>query len=126
MEGYLEHIKFDDKGLVPAIIQDYATKKVLTLCYMDREALEKTFAAGKVYLFRRSKGRLMLKGETSGHIQLLKEVYIDCEGKSMLFVVEQKVAACHVGYFTCYYRRVKEGGSLEIVGKRVFDPEKVY
>ncbi|MDD5449719.1 MAG: phosphoribosyl-AMP cyclohydrolase, partial [Candidatus Omnitrophica bacterium] len=98
----LDQIKFDEKGLIPAIIQDAKSKKVLTLCYMNKEALEKALETGKIHVFRRSKGRLMLKGETSGHVQTVKEFYIDCEGNSLLFMVEQKVAACHAGYFTCY------------------------
>lgn len=122
----LDKIKFDEKGLIPAIIQDVKSKKVLTLCYMNNEALEKTMQEGKIYVFRRSKGKLMLKGETSGHIQLVKELYIDCEGNSLLFLIEQKVAACHAGYFTCYYRRMDKNGGLEITEKQVFNPLKVY
>ncbi len=122
----LDKIKFDEKGLIPAIIQDVKSKKVLTLCYMNNEALEKTMKEGKIYVFRRSKGKLMLKGETSSHIQLVKELYIDCEGNSLLFLIEQKVAACHAGYFTCYYRRLNKNGELEITEKLVFNPEKVY
>jgi len=122
----LDKIKFDDKGLIPAIIQDIKSKKVLTLCYMNKEALEKTIKEGKIYVFRRSKGRLMLKGETSGHTQAVKELYIDCEGNSLLFLVEQNVAACHAGYFSCYYRRVNKKGELEITEKQVFNPKDKY
>ncbi|MBN1871421.1 MAG: phosphoribosyl-AMP cyclohydrolase [Candidatus Omnitrophica bacterium] len=126
MEDFIAQIKFDEKGLVPAVIQCQKTGKVLTLCYLNRVALEKTLESGKIYLYRRSKGRLMLKGETSGHIQLLKEVFMDCEGKSLLIKVEQKVAACHKGYFSCYFRRLDKDGSSRIVEERIFDPEKVY
>ena len=126
MEKLLEQLKFNEKGLIPAVIQDFRSEKVLTLCYMTKEALEKTLKEGKVYLFRRSKNRLMVKGETSGHEQLVKEVFVDCEGNSIVVKVEQKVAACHAGYFTCYYRRAGEDGKLEIIEKKIFDPEKVY
>lgn len=126
MSKILELIKFDDKGLVPAIIQDRKTKEVLTLCYMTREALEKTLSEGLIYVFRRSKGRLMLKGETSGCTQKVKSLCIDCEGKSILFVIDQKRAACHEGYFTCYFRKMNTDGGIKIIGKRVFDPCKVY
>ena len=119
-------IKFDEKGLIPAIIQDYRSKEVLTLCYMNKDALEKTLEEGKVYLFRRSKGRLMLKGETSGCIQTVKSLAIDCEGNSLLFKVAQVRAACHTGYFTCYFRLLKKDGTFKIIGRRVFDPSKVY
>jgi phosphoribosyl-AMP cyclohydrolase len=126
MNQFIQKLKFNENGLIPAIIQDYKTGKVLTLCYMNQEALQKTFDEGKVYLFRRSKNKLMLKGETSGHIQLVKEIFVDCEGNSLLLKVEQKVGACHAGYFTCYYRRVNKDGALEITEKKIFNPEKVY
>lgn len=126
MKAFIDQLKFNDKGLIPAIIQDYKSGKVLTLCYMNRPALEKTLEEGKIYLFRRSQNRLMMKGETSGHIQLLKEVFADCECNSLLFKIEQKVAACHEGYFTCYYRKAGKDGVLEITEKKIFDPDKVY
>jgi phosphoribosyl-AMP cyclohydrolase len=126
MKELLEKIKFNDKGLIPTIIQDEKTREVLTLCYMNQDALLKTLEEGKVYVFRRSKGRLMLKGETSGCVQTVKSLAIDCEGNSILFLVDQERAACHEGYFTCYFRRLKKDGTFEIIGERVFDPKKVY
>ena len=119
-------LQFNDQGLIPAVVQDVKTKQVLTLCYLNREALEKSLKEGKVYVFRRSQNRLMLKGETSGHIQVIKEVRVDCEGKSLVLLVSQKVAACHTGYYTCYFRKVGKNGALTTVGKKVFDPSKVY
>lgn len=119
-------IKFNDQGLVPAIIQDDKSGAVLTLCYMNKEALEKTMETGIVYVFRRSKGRLMMKGETSGCTQAVKSVYIDCEGNSILFRIEQKRAACHTGYFTCYFRKLEKSGALVTEGKPLFDPKEVY
>ena len=122
-----DNLHFDANGLIPAVIVDAKTSETLTLCYMNDEALRKTLETGKVHVFRRSKGRLMLKGETSGHIQLVKEVLVDCEGNSLVIKVVQKVAACHAGYYSCYYRRLNpKTGALEIVARRVFDPEKVY
>ena len=126
MKELLEKIKFNDKGLIPAIIQDEKTKEVLTLCYMNQDALLKTLEEGKVYVFRRSKGRLMLKGETSGCVQTVKSLCIDCEGNSLLFKVDQERAACHEGYFTCYFRKLNKDGTFEVIGERIFDPEKVY
>ena len=111
---------------MPAVIQDAKSGQVLTLCYLNRDALARSLKEGKVYVFRRSQRRVMLKGETSGHIQLIQEVRVDCEGKSLVFLVRQKVAACHAGYVTCYFRRVGKGGQLTTVGKRVFDPSQVY
>ena len=122
----LEKLRFDEKGLVPSVIQDAKSKKVLTLCYMNKDALDKTLKEGKIYVFRRSKGKLMMKGETSGHTQIVKEVYIDCEGNSLLFIVDQNVAACHAGYFSCYYRKLDKRGGWEITEKQVFKPEEAY
>lgn len=120
-------IKFNEKGLIPAIITDAVNNQVLTLCYMNKEALRKTIETGKVHVFRRSQNRLMLKGETSGHIQTIKEIFFDCEGNSLVFKVEQKVAACHAGYRTCYFRRYDpQTDSIQIVENKVFVPEKVY
>ena len=121
-----DKLKFSPDGLIPAVIQDHKTGKVLTLCYMNKEALEKTLSEGKIHVFRRSKGRIMLKGETSGCIQELKEVFVDCANNSLLFKVEQKTAACHEGYFTCYFRRIAKNGSEKIVEKRIFNPKEVY
>ena len=119
-------LNFDEKGLIPAVIQDYKTGKVLTLCYMNREALDRTLREGRVSVFRRSKNRVMLKGEISGNVQVVKEAYIDCSDNSLLFKVEQKVAACHMGYFTCYFRKIDKDGKEEVIEKKVFDPKKVY
>ena len=122
----VDKLNFDDKGLIPAIIQDYKTSQVLTLCYMNREALEKTLSEKKIYVFRRSQGRIMIKGETSGCVQTVKEVYIDCADNSVLFKVDQEKAACHEGYFSCYFRRVGDKGDVKAEGKRIFDPKEVY
>ena len=122
----IEKLNFDKKGLIPAIIQDYKTGKVLTLCYMNKDALDKTLSEGKVYVFRRSKNRIMLKGETSGNIQAVKEVFVDCADNSLLIKVEQRSAACHEGYFTCYFKQIDKSGKETIVEKRIFDPKDVY
>lgn len=127
MQRFFEILRFNDQGLIPTAIADYTTGRLLTLCYMNRDALARTLETGKIHLFRRSRGRLMMKGETSGHIEIVKETRVDCEGNSLLFLVEQKVAACHAGYFSCYYRRYDAGKDLwETTDERVFDPEKVY
>ncbi len=123
---FLEKIRFDEKGLIPAIIQDEISGEVLTLCYMNKDALEKTLAEGKIYVFRRSKGKLMLKGSESGCIQRVRKVYIDCEENSLLFEVEQVKAACHEGYFSCYFREIDKDGNMKIIASRIFDPKDVY
>ena len=93
----LDKLHFNEKGLIPSVIVDALDGKVLTLCYMNKDAVEKTIETGKVHVFRRSQNRLMIKGETSGHIQLVKRVFFDCEGNSLVFAVEQQVAAFHAG-----------------------------
>ena len=123
----LTNVKFDDKGLIPAVIVDVTDNRVLTLCFMNQDALEKTIETGKVHVFRRSKNRLMLKGETSSHGQSVEEVFFDCEGKSLVIKVKQKVAACHAGYMSCYYRKYNDKtDNIEIIEEKVFDPEKTY
>ena len=119
-------IKFDEKGLVPAIVQDCKSKEVLTLCYMTKDALKKTLEDGRIHVYRRSKGKLMMKGETSGCTQRVKSLSIDCEGNSLLFRIEQERAACHTGYFSCYFQEIDKDGNIKITAKRIFDPSEVY
>ncbi len=126
MEKIFDWIRCDDKGLIPAIIQEEISGEVLTLCYMNKEALQKTLREGRIYGYRRSKGKLMMKGETSGCIQNLRKMYIDCEGNSLLFDVEQVRAGCHEGYFSCYFREFDKDGNITITAERMFDPKKVY
>ena len=123
----LTNLKFDDKGLIPAVIVNVTDNRVLTLCFMNQDALEKTIETGQVHVFRRSKNRLMVKGETSGHTQSVEKVFFDCEGKSLVIKVKQKVAACHAGYMSCYYRKYNDKtDNIEIIEEKVFDPEKTY
>ncbi len=119
-------LKFNSDQLIPAIIQDAKSKQVLTLCYMNDIALKATLDTGFVHVFRRSQNKLMKKGETSGHTQAVKEFRLDCEGKSILFVIDQKVAGCHKGYFSCYFEKIKNDASRETTDPLVFDPGKVY
>ena len=124
--GLWRVLRFNQQGLIPAVIQDATTRQVLTLCYLNRVALQRSLTEGRVYVFRRSQQRLMLKGETSGHIQQIRRVFVDCEGRSLLLLVRQRVAACHAGYVSCYYRQRTARGTLKVVGRKVFDPVTVY
>ncbi|MGB2601152.1 MAG: phosphoribosyl-AMP cyclohydrolase [Candidatus Omnitrophota bacterium] len=124
--SFIDELNFDEKGLIPAIIQDEKSSRVLTLCYMTREAVEKTMQEKKIYVFRRSKGRLMLKGETSGCVQAVKEIAVDCANNSVLFKVEQNRAACHKGYFSCYFNKIDDSGNKVVDEERIFDPKDVY
>ena len=121
----LDKVKFDDNGLIPAVIQDYKNGEVLMVAYMNRESLEKTLAVGKTCFWSRSRQKFWIKGESSGHIQEVKEVFIDCDMDTLLFKVDQKVAACHTGYRGCFYRKI-EGDELIVRGKKVFEEDKVY
>ncbi len=122
-----DQLRFDDQGIVPAAITDHGTNRLLVLCYMNRESLEKTAAEGVVYLYRRSRQQVVLKGETSGHVQRVREIRINCEQNSLEVRVEQQVGACHAGYFSCYYRRWDpEQGQWTEQEERVFDPDAVY
>jgi phosphoribosyl-AMP cyclohydrolase len=113
-------------GLLPAIVQDNGTGEVLMLAYINEEAWRQTMATGKAHFWSRSRNKLWLKGETSGHVQLVREILVDCDEDTVVFKVEQVGgAACHKGYRSCFFRRV-EGQGLEVIGERVFDPAKVY
>jgi phosphoribosyl-AMP cyclohydrolase len=120
-------IDFDKAGgLVPAIAQDVATGTVLMMAWMNREAYEETRRTGRACYFSRSRNRLWRKGEESGHVQEVREIYIDCDADTILLKVHQVGgAACHEGYASCFFRRV-EGDGVQVVGERVFDPKKVY
>jgi phosphoribosyl-AMP cyclohydrolase len=120
-------IDFDrGNGLIPAIVQDWKSGEVLMIAYMNEESWAKTRETGKACFWSRSRQKLWLKGETSGNLQLVKEVYLDCDNDALLLKVEQiGGAACHTGHRSCFYRRMAEGG-LETVGERVFDPKEVY
>ena len=121
-----DELKFNSQGLVPAIIQDIRTDEVLMMAWMNREAVQRTLSTGRTYFWSRSRGKLWMKGEKSGHYQLVKEIRIDCDGDSLLIKVNQIKAACHKGYRSCFFRKVSEKGDLKIVEKKVFNPEKVY
>ena len=113
-------------GLVPAVAQDADTGEVLMLAWMNREAFEETVRTGRAVYFSRSRNRLWRKGEESGHVQEVREVYLDCDADTVLLKVKQVGgAACHEGYASCFFRRV-EGDGLRDVAERVFDPKKVY
>jgi len=122
----LDQCKFDDRGLVPAVAQDYRSGEILMLAYMNREALEQTLKRGVACYWSRSRGKLWVKGETSGHLQKVKEIFIDCDMDAVVLKVEQTGGACHTGYRSCFYRRVEKDGSLTVTGEKVFDKEEVY
>jgi phosphoribosyl-AMP cyclohydrolase len=120
-------VDFDKSGgLVPAIAQDVDTGDVLMMAWMNQEAYEETRRTGRACYYSRSRGRLWRKGEESGNVQEVREIFLDCDADTILLKVHQiGGAACHEGYRSCFFRRV-EGEKLEVVGQRVFDPKQVY
>jgi phosphoribosyl-AMP cyclohydrolase len=122
-------IKIDFKkgdGLIPVIIQDASTHEVLMLGYMNQEAWEKTIKTGRASFWSRSRKKIWVKGETSKHFQEVKEIYLDCDGDTLLLKVDQiGGAACHMGFRSCFHQRYEER-KWKVSGKRIFDPKEVY
>lgn len=113
MKEIIDQLKYDEKGLIPAITQDYRTDEVLMLAYMNREAVEKTMETGRVHYYSRSRQSLWLKGETSGHFQNVKSISFDCDSDTLLLKVEQIGAACHTGHRSCFFRKMEAGANIE-------------
>jgi phosphoribosyl-AMP cyclohydrolase len=126
-EDGMPSLQFDKgKGLLPAIVQDHETKEVLMLAYINDLAWKKTLETGKAHYWSRSRKKLWLKGETSGHQQLIKNILVDCDDDTVIYQVEQLGgAACHTGHRSCFFRQVSEQG-LQTFDEPVFDPEEVY
>src|ERR1700704_6499271 len=106
-----DELKFNDDGLIPAIIQEQSTRRVLMMAWMNRASIEKTIASGKTHFWSRSRQKFWMKGESSGHIQTVKAVAFDCDGDTLLIQVEQVGVACHEGYKSCFFRSSENAGS---------------
>ncbi len=120
----LDFTKFD--GLLPVVTQDYRTGEVLMVAFMNEEAWKTTLSSGKATYFSRSRGKLWIKGESSGHLQDVKEIRVDCDNDTVLLKVDQiGGASCHEGYKSCFFKKV-EDGVLKTVEEPVFDPAEVY
>jgi len=115
-------LAFEEEERIPAIAQDADTGEVLMLAYVTEEAFERTRETGRAHYYSRSREELWEKGSTSGHVQHVREIRVDCDGDAVLYLVDQEGGACHTGYESCFYRTA-DG---EVVGKQVFDPEAVY
>jgi phosphoribosyl-AMP cyclohydrolase len=114
-------------GLLPAIVQDHESGRVLMLAYINEQSWHKTLATGEAHYWSRSRNELWHKGGTSGNVQKLRDVFVDCDNDTVLFQVEQVGgAACHTGHESCFFRNVSRDGSVTIVGEPKFDPKKVY
>jgi phosphoribosyl-AMP cyclohydrolase len=119
-------IDFTKTELIPAIAQDAATGQVLMMAWMNREAFEETMRTGRAVYWSRSRKKLWRKGEESGNVQEVREIYIDCDADTILLKVHQiGGAACHEGFASCFFRKI-EGDTVRVIGERLFDPAKVY
>ena len=126
--SFYDQLKFDEAtGLIPAIIQEQNSGRVLMMAWMNRASLEKTIATGKTHFWSRSRQKFWMKGETSGHTQSVKDIAFDCDGDTILIQVEQIGAACHEGYKSCFFRSVHQGnGGVKITEAQIIAPEQVY
>ena len=125
LEEVLNSLPYNDQGLIPAIAQQYDSKEVLMLAWMNRESLQETLTTGRVCYFSRSRQKLWRKGETSGQVQQLKQMRLDCDGDTLLLMVDQTGPACHTGRKSCFYNLVKNNQVI-VDAKPLIDPKKLY
>jgi len=125
--SFYDQLKFNEAGLIPAIIQEQETGRVLMMAWMNRASIEKTIATGKTHFWSRSRQKFWMKGESSGHTQVVKDISFDCDGDTLLIQVEQVGAACHEGYKSCFFRSVHAGNAdVKITEPQLVSPEQVY
>jgi len=122
----LDQLKYDENGLIPAIIQDAENGEVLMVGYMNRQAVERTIKEKMVCFWSRSRQKFWVKGETSGHFQLVQDIYVDCDQDALLIKVTQIGATCHEGYRSCFHRKINALNHLEVIAERLVDPKEVY
>ena len=123
--SFYDQLKFDAHGLIPAIIQEQKTGRVVMMAWMNRASLEKTIETKKTHFWSRSRQKFWMKGEESGHTQSVRDIAFDCDGDVLLIQVEQTGAACHEGYQSCFFRSVENGG-FKITEPRLQTPEEIY
>jgi len=126
LEETIKDLKYDAQGLIPAVVVDADTKAVLMVAYMNQTALRKTVETGKTHFWSRSRRKYWMKGESSGHTQDVRAVYTDCDKDTLVIEAVQHGAACHNGYFSCFYRKLTNAGEWEVIAEKVFDPDDVY
>ena len=123
---FLAALKWTSNGLIPAIVQDVENGDVLMMAWMDKEAVLKTLETGQTYFYSRSRGASWHKGETSGHIQHVSTVHVDCDGDVLLIKARQVGGACHKGFRSCFHRQIDRDGRLQTTSEPVFSPSDVY
>jgi len=119
IDSFLDSLKYDQNGLVAAVVQDHASGEVLMVGWMNRKAVRGTLASGRTCFWSRSRQEYWVKGETSGNTQEVRAVYVDCDKDALLVKVDQRGAACHEGYRSCFFREVDSEGNETIVGERL-------
>ena len=123
---FIEKLKFNQDGLIPAIVQEEGTGRVLMMAWMNESSLQSTIETGKTHFWSRSRQEYWMKGESSGHTQEVKDLAFDCDGDTLLIQVAQHGAACHEGYKSCFFRSIREGGGFEVTEERLVNPDEVY
>jgi phosphoribosyl-AMP cyclohydrolase len=123
--NFLDQLKFNADGLIPAIIQQQSTGRVLMMAWMNRASLEKTIETRKTWFWSRSRQKFWMKGESSGHVQVVKDLSFDCDGDTVLIQVEQTGAACHEGYQSCFFRSL-DGEGWKVAEAQLETPEQIY
>ena len=124
---FYDNLKYDDKGLVCGVFQDWQTGEVLMVSWLNREAIEKMWQTKRTHVYRRSRGYVMMKGEVSGNVQIVHEITADCDRDALVIKIEQiGGAACAHGYRSCFYELVTPDGEMEAQGEPLFDPAEVY
>jgi len=125
--SFYDKLKWTDDGLIPAIVQEAGTGRVLMMAWMNRASLETTVATGKTHFWSRSRKKFWMKGEESGHIQIVRDIAFDCDGDTLLIQVEQAGAACHEGFKSCFFRSVEaDGAGVKVTESRLIQPEDIY
>ncbi len=125
--NFYDQLKFNSEGLIPAIVQEQSTGRVLMMAWMNRASLEKTLESGRTHFWSRSRQKFWMKGESSGHVQQVKDVAFDCDGDTLLIQVEQSGPACHEGFKSCFFRSSSDGGrTFRVTEPQLETPEQMY
>ena len=123
---FIEKLKFNEDGLIPAIVQEESTGRVVMMAWMNKASLISTIETGKTHFWSRSRQKYWMKGESSGHTQQVKSIAFDCDGDTLLIQAEQLGAACHEGYKSCFFRTVNQFGDFDITEERLVNPDEIY
>jgi phosphoribosyl-AMP cyclohydrolase len=126
LDETIANLKYDAAGLIPAICVDVETKQVLMVAYMNQDSLRDTVKTGKTHFWSRSRQKYWMKGESSGHTQQVHDIYTDCDMDTLVVEITQLGAACHLGYYSCFFRKLNDEGGLDTIGEPLFNPDDVY